>query len=145
MIASHVSESRTAIRVLIVEDNKDTADSLSFLLKNWGYDVRVAHDGVTGMEIAKKYRPDCLLSDIGLPRMDGYLLAKKLRSQASPPLKLIAVTAYGDEQHLRRAKQAGFEHYLVKPVNPVDLEQVLAKIVAGECHNVYDRYAADVR
>jgi CheY-like chemotaxis protein len=100
------------------------------LLRWWGYDVRVAYDGVTGMELARNYQPDYLLSDIGLPRMDGYLLAQRLRSQPSlNQTRLIAVTAYGDRHHLQRAKEAGFDDCLIKPVNPLDLERLLRETV----------------
>ncbi len=114
------------LRVLVVDDNRDAADSLCTLLKIWGFDNRVAYDGIEGLEVARNYRPDCLLLDISMPRMDGYNLARLIRQEPGlENVKLIAVTAYSDEKRIRRIQEAGFDYHLVKPADPSALERIL--------------------
>jgi CheY-like chemotaxis protein len=120
------TQAQQALRVLVVDDNRDAADSLSTLLKMKGHDVRVAYDGVAGFEAARAHRPDCLLLDIAMPRLDGYELARRVRQL--PGLersKLVALTAYADETHRRRAREAGFDHHLVKPADLDEIERIL--------------------
>lgn len=115
-------------RILVVDDNRDGADSLAMLLKLWGYDVRAVYDGAEAIRAAQTYRPDCILSDIGLPGIDGYRLAEKLRQDESfKGTPLIAITAYSDEA---RARAAGYDHHLVKPANPDIVEEILRKLRA---------------
>ena len=114
------------LQVLIVDDNADAADSLALVLGLWGYQVRVAYDGPAAIREAEAQRPDCLFLDIGLPGIDGYTLARDLR--ARPQLgraKFIALTAYSDEAHLARARDAGFDHHLVKPADLAQIERLL--------------------
>ena len=97
-------------RVLVIDDNHDAADSLALLLRVWGFDVRVTYSGKEGLEVARSYQPDCVLSDIGLPEMDGYHLADEFRQdEALKQTPLIAITAYSD---VARAKAAGFDEHL---------------------------------
>ncbi len=106
-------------RVLVVEDNQDAADSLADLLRIFGYEVRVAYSGPAGLEAAQLFHPEIVLCDIGLPGLDGYEVARRLRSDAgTTAVRLIAVTGYGDENDRERARQAGFDEHLVKPVDP---------------------------
>jgi CheY-like chemotaxis protein len=112
---------RTGIRVLVVDDNVDAAEMLADALRGFGHDVAVAHDGPQGLEVARELRPDVALLDIGLPVMDGYELAKKLRDAFGPRLRLLAVTGYGQDADRDRSRDAGFDVHLVKPV---DLEAV---------------------
>lgn len=106
-------------RILVVEDNKDAADSLADLLQIFGYEVRVAYTGPAGLEAAHLFHPEIVLCDIGLPGLDGYEVARRLRSDAgTTTARLIAVTGYGDESDRERARQAGFDEHLVKPVDP---------------------------
>jgi CheY-like chemotaxis protein len=115
-----------ALRVLVVDDNQDAADSLCVLLRVWGYECRAAYDGAAGLEEARSYHPDCLVLDIAMPRLDGYTLARKVRQE--PDLadsKLVALTAYSDERHARRAREAGFDFCLVKPPDLSELERIL--------------------
>src|SRR6266702_3932849 len=89
-----LAESET-YRVLIVDDNRDAADSLAMLARVWGYEARVAYDGEAALETALTFRPDCLLLDIGLPRLDGYALARRVRQQPGlETAKLVALSAY---------------------------------------------------
>jgi PAS domain S-box-containing protein len=114
-------------RVLVVEDNKDSAESLSVLLELMGHEVRVAHAGPEGVEAGAAWRPEVVISDIGLPGFDGYEVARRLR--AVPGLAgalLIALTGYGRDEDRRQSAEAGFDHHLVKPADPADLRRILA-------------------
>jgi two-component system CheB/CheR fusion protein len=114
-------------RVLVVDDNVDSAESLALLLRLYGHDVRLAHDGLTALEEVRASAPDVVLLDIGLPKMDGYAVARHLREEpAFAHVKLIAMTGYGQDEDRRRAKEAGFDHHLVKPVDFDALRDLLA-------------------
>jgi CheY-like chemotaxis protein len=114
------------MRILVIEDNRDAADSLRVLLGLYGYEVRVAYSGPEGVTAAEQYQPAVVLCDIGLPGLDGYRVARKLRDNpATGRAHLIAVTAYGQEKDRRRSHEAGFEHHLVKPVEPNALVRLL--------------------
>src|SRR5262245_26277347 len=111
-----IRQAKRPLRVLVVDDNRDAADSLGLLLRLWGYDCRVADDGAAGLEMARAYRPDCLVLDLGMPRLDGYGLAEQLRHEPGlERTKLVALTAYSDEDRVRRAREVGFDFHLVKP------------------------------
>jgi CheY-like chemotaxis protein len=111
------------LRILVVEDNRDTAESLRLLLGLYGYEVAVAYSGPDGVKAAEQDPPDVVLCDIGLPGLDGYGVARKLRGNpATAKVRLIAVTAYGHDEDRRRSHEAGFERHLVKPV---DLDALL--------------------
>lgn len=119
-------EASKNVRILVVEDNLDSAESLRKLLELCGYSVTVAYSSAEGLEAAKQTRPDIVLCDIGLPDSDGYALAAALRSNpATARARLIAVTAYGGEQDQKRSREAGFQLHLVKPVKPESLLQQL--------------------
>jgi PAS domain S-box-containing protein len=114
-------------RVLVIDDSVDTAESMTLLLRLWGHEVRVAHDGPAAVAVAGEYRPEVVLLDIGLPGMTGHEVAKQLREE--PGLKsamLIAVTGYGQEQDRRLSREAGIDHHLVKPIDLGALQQLLA-------------------
>ena len=106
------------LRILVVDDNVDSADSLAMLLQACGHNVRTAYDGKSGLGVALEYRPEVMLLDIGLPGMDGYEVAKRLRLLPElPDLVLIAMTGYGLDSDRNRSKEAGFDHHLVKPAD----------------------------
>jgi CheY-like chemotaxis protein len=114
-------------RVLLVEDNVDAAEALAELLRMWGHEVDVVHDGASAVGRAGEARPDVVLLDIGLPGMDGYQVAGALR--ALPELQgalLVALTGYGQEADRRRSAAAGFDHHLVKPVDLEELKRLIA-------------------
>jgi PAS domain S-box-containing protein len=114
-------------RVLVVDDNVDSAESLALLLELYGHDVRLAHDGLTALEEVWASAPDVVLLDIGLPKMDGYAVARRLREEPSlAHVRLIAMTGYGQEEDRLRAREAGFDHHLVKPVDLDSLRELLA-------------------
>jgi len=118
---------RSRKRVLIVEDNDDTARALKNALEVLGYDVALAHDGPVALTVARAFRPDVALLDIGLPVMDGYELANRLRAinVATRELHVVAVTAYGADAYKQRSQDAGFAEHLVKPVDLAKLERVV--------------------
>jgi PAS domain S-box-containing protein len=114
-------------RVLVIEDQRDAADSLRLLLELLGHEARVAYSGPAGIREAVAFRPEVVISDIGLPGLDGYGVARALRADpATARARLIALTGYGSEEDRRRGAEAGFDHYLVKPADPVELQRVLA-------------------
>ncbi len=114
-------------RVLIADPCADTVESAAWLLRFWGHDVRGVGTGREVLEVVRDYRPDTILMEIALPGLDGCEVARRLRLRgAGPELLLVAVTGYGDERHRRRAREAGFDRHLVKPVEPEVLRSLLA-------------------
>ena len=117
---------RNKLQLLIIEDNEDSARTLQRLLKAYGYGTSVAYDGVAGLDLARAQRPDVILCDIGLPKMDGYAVAAALRQfSETARTRLIAVTGYGSDEDRDRARSAGFDAHIVKPIN---LQELLAHI-----------------
>jgi len=105
-----------SMRVLVVDDNQDAADSLGMVLKFLGTDVRVCHDGPSALEMLGTFRPDLVLLDLGMPGMDGYEVARRIRQNPEyRDLTLIALTGWGQEDDRRRSRSAGFDHHLIKP------------------------------
>jgi CheY-like chemotaxis protein len=115
-----------ARRVLIVDDNVDAADTLADLASEWGHETRSANSGLEALLIASAFQPDVVLLDIGLPEMDGYAVARKMRADRSlDRCVLIALTGYGQPQDRERSLAAGFDLHLLKPVDIDKLESVL--------------------
>jgi two-component system CheB/CheR fusion protein len=122
---------RAAHRVLVVDDNRDSARSMSLLLRHWGHDSAEAHDGSDALDIAARFQPDAILLDVGLPGMSGYDVARHIRSSSDARLSralLVAITGYGQDEDRRRTQEAGFDHHLVKPVDPKVVESLLAEL-----------------
>jgi signal transduction histidine kinase/ActR/RegA family two-component response regulator len=120
-----------AKRILVVDDNDTSAESLAMVLKFEGHDVRVAYDGGIALETATSFRPQVVLLDIGLPGMDGYEVARRLRRDptvAADIALLVAVTGYAEDEARRASTEAGFDHHLVKPVDPDEVLAVLASL-----------------
>jgi CheY-like chemotaxis protein len=121
-------EAQKYLRILVVEDNRDSAESLRKLLEICGYAVTVAYTAAEGLEEAKRTRPDVVLCDIGLPDSNGFELACALRAEPeTASARLIAVTAYGTDIDRARSEKAGFNLHLVKPVNPAELLDQLGR------------------
>jgi PAS domain S-box-containing protein len=120
---------RAVLRVLIVEDNVDAAAALEMLLQASGHLVRVAHTGPTGLAAALDFRPDVMLLDIGLPELDGWKIAERIRQQPTlQNIVLVAMTGYGQNTDRKRSQKAGFDHHFVKPVEFGKLRQILAAV-----------------
>jgi CheY-like chemotaxis protein len=116
-----------ARRVLVVDDNEDAAESLAALLRIFGHEVGVALDGEQALALAPELRPDIVLLDLGMPRMDGHEVARRMR--AAPwggAMKIVALSGFGDSSDRNRSLEAGCDDHLVKPVSPTDLQSVLA-------------------
>jgi CheY-like chemotaxis protein len=115
-------------RVLVADDNRDAAESMGMLLRLMGNEVRTVHDGVEAVEEAETFQPDVILLDIGMPRLNGYDAARQIRGQDwSAGTMLVALTGWGQEDDKRRATEAGFDRHFTKPVNPADLEKLIAE------------------
>jgi len=135
-IAAGVSYPRLSsahhLRILVIEDNRDSAESLRMLLSACGYDVEVSYTGTEGVKAAQETRPDVVLCDIGLPGLNGYEVVTELRRHAETAgARVIALTGYGTEEDRRKSKLAGFDLHLVKPVDPNVLQGLLAESEAG--------------
>lgn len=117
------------LRILVVDDNVDAADSLEQLLKRAGHAVRAMHGGLESVDAARNYKPDVMLLDIALPGLNGYQIAERLRS--TPETKgivLIATTGYGQDEDRQRAMQSGFDHHVTKPIDSHALGEILSAI-----------------
>jgi CheY-like chemotaxis protein len=127
------SSSRVRHRVLLVEDNADMAETLALLMRTWGHSVEVVPNGGAALAAALRFSPDIALVDIGLPGLNGYAVARQLSKEPSlKGLHLIAMSGYGQESDRIRAKEAGFEGYVLKPVEPDNLRSWLAQEDGGE-------------
>ena len=119
-------------RILIADDNNDSATSLGILLNDAGYEVRTAGDGVQALETASQFRPNIALLDIGMPKLNGYDVARQLRAQPwGRQMRLIAITGWGGAEHRQQTTQAGFDHHLTKPVDPAALTELLASMLTA--------------
>jgi DNA-binding response OmpR family regulator len=113
-------------RVLVVDDNRDSADSLAMLLRLAAFDVETAYDGDAVLETSRSFHPDIILLDIGLPHVDGYELARRLRDQlGTENATLVAMTGYGMDADRSRSQESGFDAHLVKPVDLNELWFIL--------------------
>jgi PAS domain S-box-containing protein len=120
------------LRVLVVDDNEDTVEMLAALLAMDGHEVRMAYSGPDALAAAATFRPDAMVLDLGLPGFDGYEVARRLRQDsADRDMVLIAASGYGQEDDLQRSREAGFDHHLIKPVEPRRLREILATVGRG--------------
>jgi CheY-like chemotaxis protein len=118
-------------RILVVDDNRLSAQSTAMALGLMGHDLVTACDGIEGIELARTFRPDVILMDIGLPEMNGHETARRIRDQpGGKNILLIAVTGYGQEEDRRRSLDAGFDYHLVKPLNFAELKNKLSELRA---------------
>jgi len=116
-------------RVLVVDDNRDANDSLTALLRLQGHITAAAYDGLEAISATEHFHPEAILLDIGLPKLNGYEAARQIRKQpGGERLMLIALTGWGQEEDRRRSRDAGFDHHLVKPADPLELERILAPL-----------------
>jgi CheY-like chemotaxis protein len=124
-----------ARRILVVDDNRESAASLAMLLDLTGNETKTAHDGVEAVEAAASFRPDVVLLDIGLPQLNGYDAARKIRAQPwGTSMVLVALTGWGQEEDRRKSHEAGFNAHMVKPVDYDALMQLLAETTVSPQH-----------
>jgi CheY-like chemotaxis protein len=117
------------LRVLIVDDHRDIADSMALVVEMMGVETRVAYDGAAGLEVAREWEPDCVVSDAKMPQVSGYEFARRLRTDSRlAKVKLVCVSAYSDERHKREALEAGFDFLLTKPAAPEELREILVMV-----------------
>ena len=120
-------EAPAGMRVLIVDDNRDSAESMAWVLSRLGHEVSTAYDGEQAVQEAERWRPHAVLLDLGMPQVNGYDACRRIRSQPwGDAMCLVALTGWGQAQDRRRTEEAGFDHHLVKPVDPGELVKVLA-------------------
>ena len=119
--------STRAVRILVVDDNRDSAESIGKLLELWGHDVCLAHDGLSAVEMALANRPEVVLLDIGLPGLNGYRACQAMRQQGMTEELIVAMTGYGQEEDRRLSLESGFDRHLVKPIDLRTIERLLAE------------------
>jgi two-component system CheB/CheR fusion protein len=120
------SEAPATARILVADDNLDSADSLSMMLEMLGHEVSSAHDGLEALETAKRSKPELIFMDLGMPRMSGYDAARLIRSAPEcNGVVLVALTGWGQEEDRRRSLEAGFDHHIVKPIDFAIVEKLL--------------------
>jgi two-component system CheB/CheR fusion protein len=113
-------------RIVVIEDHVDTADLMREVLAAAGHDVTTAHTGADGIAAVRRVTPEVVLCDVGLPDMDGYAVARVLRAdRATARTRLIALTGFDGEDERQRAREAGFDRHVAKPIDPLALEQLL--------------------
>jgi signal transduction histidine kinase/DNA-binding response OmpR family regulator len=123
-------------RILIADDNKDAAQSTGMMLRMLGHEVRSVHNGLQALEEASAFRPDVILLDIGMPQMNGYETARRIRQKRwGKDMVLIALTGWGQEEDKERATAAGLDYHFTKPVNPTDLEKFLANLQSSSARS----------
>jgi CheY-like chemotaxis protein len=126
---SPLSPASSGQRLLIVDDKEDAAASLAMLLRLQGHEVSVASSGAAALELLDEYRPAMIFLDIGMPGLDGYEVARRIRRlPGQDNMTLIALTGWGQPEDRRRSKEAGFDHHLVKPSEPRVVEELLAQL-----------------
>jgi CheY-like chemotaxis protein len=117
-----------ARRILVADDNRDAAESMGMLLRLMGNEVRTVHDGIKAVEEAATFRPDVILLDIGMPRLNGYDAARLIREQRwSTGTMIVALTGWGQDEDKRRAAEAGFDRHFTKPLDPAELQKLISE------------------
>jgi two-component system CheB/CheR fusion protein len=121
------SKKARSLQLLVVDDNQDTVQSLAMLLRGYGHEVESENSGPSALQASLAAEWDVIILDIGLPSVDGYEVARRIRAQSEKPV-LIAMTGYGQPEDRRKSREAGFDYHLTKPVDPARLQELLAKI-----------------
>jgi CheY-like chemotaxis protein len=120
-------------RILVVDDNQDSATSLAMILGLMGHETRTANDGIQAIEVADEFRPDAIVLDIGMPKLNGYEVARQIRQKEwGRQVLLIALTGWGQETDRLRSSDAGFDAHLIKPVDANEIQRLLANVHAVE-------------
>ena len=123
---------RAGRRILVVDDDHDSAESLAMLFQMMGHEVRAAHNGLAAVDLAEAFRPDLIVLDIGMPGLDGYEVCRRIRQHSWGRAAVIAaLTGWSRDEDRDRSERAGFDHLLVKPVEPKALEDLIAAVGRG--------------
>ena len=119
-------EQKSPRRIVVADDNEDSAESFAMLLSFSGHEVRIAHDGASALSAVRDFRPDVAFLDIGMPGLSGYEVAQAVRAEPwGREVTLIAVTGWGQADDRTRARTAGFDRHLVKPIDPAEVDRLL--------------------
>ncbi len=119
-------ENKAPRRIVVADDNEDSAESFAMLLSFSGHEVRIVHDGISALDAVRDFRPDVAFLDIGMPGMTGYEVAQAVRAEPwGGDITLIAVTGWGQPDDRMRARSAGFDQHLVKPIDPAEVDRLL--------------------
>jgi len=117
------------LKILVVDDNPDSATSMAMMLSMMGHETRTAHDGEAALATAEQFRPQVVLLDIGLPKLNGYEVAQRIRqAEWGTAMFLVAITGWGQDEDRRRSEDVGMDLHMVKPVEPGALDRVLADL-----------------
>ena len=123
---------RTGRKILVADDDQDSAESLALLFQLMGHDVRAAQSGLAAIDVAAEFRPDLIVLDIGMPGLDGYEVCRRIRQHDwAQTIVIAALTGWSRDEDRDRSEQAGFNHFLVKPVDPKALEDLIAGVMRG--------------
>ena len=129
MFAEPIVPTKPTFRILVVDDNPDSALSMAMMLSMMGHETRTAHDGEAAVATAEAFRPQVVLLDIGLPKLNGYEVAQRIRKEAwGASMFLVAITGWGQDEDRRRSEDVGMNLHLVKPVEPSALDRLLADL-----------------
>jgi DNA-binding response OmpR family regulator len=129
MTNSAAPRTGAGLRILVADDDHDSAESLAMLIQMMGHDVRSAQDGLAAVSLAEAFRPDLIVLDIGMPGLDGYEVCRRIRQHAWGRVVMIAaLTGWSRDEDRARSEQAGFDRFLVKPVDPKALEDLIAAV-----------------
>lgn len=129
MFAEPLMPPKSRLKILVVDDNPDSALSMAMMLSMMGHETRTAHDGEAAVTTAEEFRPQVVLLDIGLPKLNGYEVAQRIRQQDwGAAMFLVAITGWGQDEDRRRSEDVGMNLHMVKPVEPGALDRVLAEL-----------------
>jgi len=129
MFAESAKPPKSRLKILVVDDNPDAALSMAMMLSMMGHETRTAHDGEAAVTTAEEFRPQVILLDIGLPKLNGYEVAQRIRGQEwGAEMFLVAITGWGQDEDRRRSDDVGMNLHMVKPVEPDALDRVLAEL-----------------
>jgi CheY-like chemotaxis protein len=127
LAATRPTVASPGLRILIADDNADSVTTLSWSLEHSGHEVRTASDGIAAVQVAREFRPQLALLDIGMPRLNGYDAAREIRKMLGDEVTLVAVTGWGQEEDKRRAREAGFDRHVTKPIDIETLDRMVAR------------------
>ena len=119
-------------RVLVADDLRDSADSLGLLIELMGHAVEIVYDGEEALRTAERFRPDIALLDLGMPKLDGFMVCQRIRAEPwGASMRLVAQSGWGQDDDRRRTAAAGFDHHLVKPIDPLALDALVQQLAAA--------------